>query len=67
MSHLETFFACSFVSTFAVTLIATWFRYLPVIVSLYRTVLSSLEQPRYKEDISLKFKTYELGRSQAQF
>lgn len=67
MSHLETFFACGFVSTFAVTLISTWFRYLPAIVSLYRIILSSLEQPRHKEDISLRFKTYHLERSQAQF
>lgn len=44
MSPLETFFTCSFVSTFAVALIATWFNYLPTLISLYRVFIHRWSQ-----------------------
>jgi hypothetical protein len=36
MSPFETFFAFGFVCTFALALIATWLRYLPTLIALYR-------------------------------
>ena len=45
MSPLETFFTFSFVSTFAVALLATWFRYVPRLISLYRVLAYQWNQP----------------------
>lgn len=39
MSNLEQFFAFSFVSVFSVAILATWWRYLPTLIGMYRTVL----------------------------
>lgn len=41
MSPLEKFFAFSFISVFSVTLLATWLRYYPTLIVLYRTILNS--------------------------
>lgn len=38
MSPQEQYFAFSFVSVFSVAILATWFRYLPTLIKLYRTV-----------------------------
>lgn len=45
MSPLETFVAFGFISTFAVALLATWFRYLPKLISLYRNIAYQWNQP----------------------
>lgn len=65
MSPLEVFFACGFVSTFAVALIASWMRYLPAIVSFYRIFVNRLEQLNPQVDILGRFKTYNVERRQA--
>lgn len=39
MSAMENFFAFGFISVFAVFLLATWFRYLPTLVNLYRIIM----------------------------
>lgn len=39
MSPLEQFFIFSFISVFSVALLSTWLRYLPTLISLYRTTL----------------------------
>jgi len=57
-SLLETFFAFSFISTLAVALLATGYRYLPTIITLYR-ILAYQWQPvpsKYVLD-NLKFCT----------
>jgi hypothetical protein len=38
MSPLEQFFAFSFISVFSVTILATWLRYFPTLIKLYRIV-----------------------------
>ncbi|MBV9388030.1 MAG: hypothetical protein JOZ78_16525 [Chroococcidiopsidaceae cyanobacterium CP_BM_ER_R8_30] len=59
MSNFETFFAFSFVSTAAVALLATWFRYLPVLIVTYRSLSYQLEQSAPKPDTEyfLRFKS----------
>lgn len=57
MSLFETFFAYSFVSTLAVALLATGYRYMPTLISLYRIVVYQWKQPipsKYALD-NLKF------------
>lgn len=66
MSSFETFFACSFVSTFAVALIATWFRYVPALISLYRIFLYRWSQPTPENYTTHKFKFYIPSDRQAQ-
>jgi hypothetical protein len=39
MSLLEKFFAFSFFSAFAVAILATWWRYLPTLITFYRSVI----------------------------
>lgn len=39
MSPLEQFFIFSFISVFSVAILSTWLRYLPTLISLYRTTL----------------------------
>lgn len=48
MSPLEQFFAFSFISVFSVAILATWFRYLPTLISVYRTVSRKNRQPSEK-------------------
>ncbi len=67
MSPLETFFACGFISTFAVALISTWLRYLPTIISLYRIFANDLEQLNPQRNILTNFKAYDVERRQTQF
>jgi len=49
MSPLEKFFAFSFVSTFAVAILATWWRYLPTLIAFYRSAIRDdrLNSPKY--------------------
>ncbi len=65
MSTLEIFFACSFISTFAVALIATWVRYLSAFISLYRIVINYLEQFNPQSYVLPKFTNYNLERRQS--
>jgi len=44
MSPFETFFYVAFVSTAAVALLATWCRYLPTLIALYRFLIYQLNQ-----------------------
>ncbi len=39
MSPLEQFFTFSFISVSFVAILATWFRYSPTLINLYRTAL----------------------------
>ena len=55
MPPLETFFACGFVSTFAVAILATWFRYLPALIFLYRILVYHLERSSPEKYITHKF------------
>lgn len=48
MSPLEQFFAFSFVSVFSVTILATWLRYLPTLIKLYRIVTFDSQLPSKK-------------------
>lgn len=41
MSPQEKFFAFSFISVFSVTLLATWLRYYPTLIVLYRALVNS--------------------------
>ncbi len=66
MSTLEIFFACGFISTFAVALIVTWVRYLSALISLYRIVINYLEQFDPQKYILPKFKNSNLERRQSQ-
>jgi hypothetical protein len=50
MSPLEKFFAFNFVSVFSVAILATWFRYLPSTIALYRN-FSQSNQPNLKKDL----------------
>lgn len=57
MSHFETFFAFGFVSTMAVALLATEWRYMPTLIALYRILVYQWNQPipsKYALD-NLKF------------
>jgi hypothetical protein len=45
MSPCETFFAFGFISTFTVALLATWFRYMPTLIALYRVIVYQWNQP----------------------
>ncbi|MBV8886252.1 MAG: hypothetical protein JO235_19985 [Chroococcidiopsidaceae cyanobacterium CP_BM_RX_35] len=58
MSSFETFFAFSFVSTTAVALLVTWFRYLPTLIASYHFLAYQLEQsePKQYNEYSLRFK-----------
>lgn len=51
MSPLEQFFTFSFISVFSVAILATWFRYLPTLISAYRTVLRK-NQPHSEKYLS---------------
>lgn len=65
MSPLETFIAFGFISTFAVALLATWFRYLPTLISLYRKLAYQSNQPssqKYGLD-KLKFSVVNDGQA----
>lgn len=44
MSPFETFFAFGFISTFTVALLATWFRYYPTLIALYRVIVYQWNQ-----------------------
>jgi hypothetical protein len=66
MSPLETFFACGFVSTFAVAILATWFRYLPTLISQYRILVDRLERLVPEQYMTHKFKLYAVNDRQAQ-
>jgi hypothetical protein len=44
MSPFETFFSVAFVSTASVALLATWYRYLPTLITLYRFLVCKLNQ-----------------------
>lgn len=41
MTYLEQFFAFSFISVFSVAILATWLRYFPNLIKLYRTVINN--------------------------
>lgn len=59
MSTTEIFFAFSFVSTLVVALLATGYRYAPMLIALYRTFVYQQKQPipsKYALD-NLKFRT----------
>lgn len=66
MLPLETFFACSFVSTFAVAILATWFRYLPALISRYRIIVDYLDRLIPEQYMTHKFKFYAVNDRQAQ-
>jgi len=46
MSALEKFFTFSFISTFTVAFLATWWRYVPSIIAYYRRSMSKYAQSR---------------------
>lgn len=48
MSPLEQFFAFSFISVFSVTILATWLRYFPTLIKLYRIVTFDNQVPSKK-------------------
>jgi hypothetical protein len=65
MSSLETFITFGFISTFAVALLATWFRYLPNLISLYLNLGYQSNQPssqKYGLD-KLMFSTVNYGQA----
>ncbi len=45
MTPFETFFAFGFVSAVAVALLATGYRYMPTLISLYRILVYQWKQP----------------------
>lgn len=45
MSALEKFFTFSFISTFAVAFLATWWCYVPSIIAYYRKAMTKYGQP----------------------
>lgn len=48
MSPLEQFFAFSFISVFSVAMLATWLRYFPTLIKLYRIVTFDNQLPSEK-------------------
>lgn len=67
MSVLEIFFTCSFISTSAVALLATWLRYLPNLISSYRVIVNHLEHFNPQLNFLPKFKVHKIERRSAQF
>ncbi|MBV8886688.1 MAG: hypothetical protein JO235_22210 [Chroococcidiopsidaceae cyanobacterium CP_BM_RX_35] len=49
MSPCETFFAFGFVSTLAVVLLASWFRFLPTLIALYQVITYNWPQPHQEK------------------
>lgn len=66
MSPLETFFACGFISTFTVAILATWFRYLPTLIFRYRILVEHLERLVPEQYMMHKFKLHAVNDRQAQ-
>ena len=67
MSVLEIFFACSFISTFAVALLATWLRYVPNLIFSYRVTINHLEHFNPQLNLLPKFNAHKIERRSAQF